>query len=94
MDLRNVGLTASARREKMLADYQANATHQYKKGNFVQKGFISKDGGTEHIWILVAEVDEANKVLFGLIENDPLTIDLKLGDRVEVKFEEISQLLK
>lgn len=62
---------------------------------YVKLGFPCKNGSTEHMWVLVYEVN-GNK-LKGELDNDPVYITdfdppLKYGDSVEFEMHEIEQI--
>ncbi len=58
-------------------------------GFAVKKGFPTRDGGTEHIWITELQWD--GEVFSGRINNIPANVKgIRMGDRVKVPRDELS----
>ncbi|HBC87874.1 MAG TPA: hypothetical protein DCZ94_13040 [Lentisphaeria bacterium] len=68
------------------------AFHAKKSGTnafSVKKPYPTPDGGHEHMWIDVT--DESNGIIQGIVANDAdATLEVKLGQKVSLKLEEIS----
>ena len=66
----------------------ANPKPEYH-GFAVKKPFQTPDGSDEHIWVIQASWD--GSAFHGVIDNEPVdTKAVKLGDRVSVRSEELS----
>lgn len=62
-------------------------------GKFVKRCFTANDGRKEHMWVKVTEVT-ADGVLRGKLDNDPVCVhDVKCGDTVTVRPEDIEEVL-
>jgi len=70
--------------------------HEYI-GKFVKKGFPTDLGGhgpqLEHMWVEVTHIE--GDVLIGKLNNDPIACrDIRCGDEVKVRLEEIEQVFE
>lgn len=64
-------------------------------GKYVKLGFPCKNGATEHMWVLVHEIDGSK--LKGELDNDPVYVTdfdppLKCGDLIEFETHEIEKV--
>ncbi len=65
--------------------------YSLKIGNFVKKGFKEKEE-VEHMWVKITGL-KGDRIV-GILNNEPVVLkDIKLGDFVEVKFDEIENYL-
>jgi len=79
--LSNVGMTCKKHAPKPMG-YEGPLEDLI--GKFVERGFTSKTGDTEHMWVKVVTVED--DVITGVLDNDPLFVDgLICGDETTVE---------
>ncbi len=91
--LSNIGFTCEAHASKpdRLLVQQAFATPDAFIGRHVKKSFPTKEGGGEHMWVLVKTWD--GEKFIGELANDPvLSCGVVCGDEVTVNPEEIEDI--
>ena len=64
---------------------------RYEKGDYVKVVFEGEGTNIgETMWVQVDSCDEANSLVFGRLDNEPVsTKDLKLGQQLAVRFDRI-----
>ena len=87
-----IGLCADCSEERLKEFQKTFNKNKVKIGDFVKKAF--KDNGeVEHLWVEVIEIckDGFN----GYVDNEVVLVqNVKYGDYVKVKFEEVEELFK
>lgn len=56
-------------------------------GDVVKLGFEKKDDMTERMWVIITHI--SGDQFEGKLDNDPVIIDIKIGDKVEFKAKNI-----
>jgi len=57
----------------------------------VKAWFEGEDGSVEHMWVLIHFVE--NQMVYGELNNDPVLLDLKCGDKVTIPFSDIEEIM-
>jgi uncharacterized protein YegJ (DUF2314 family) len=61
--------------------------------NFVKKCFVDGDK-KEHMWVKIYDIDFDDKLVNGFLDSEPVLVkNVKLDDRVTVKFDEVEDIL-
>jgi len=65
---------------------------RYKKGDHVKIEVASDppDGPTEWMWMLVEDSNDAQRLVYGRLDNEPIVnSDMKLGSELAVSYDKI-----
>ena len=65
-------------------------------GDYIKAEFKdAASGESEWMWVKVSSADEANRLVFGTLDNEPLiSTDLRLGMELAVSFDNIREHMK
>ena len=64
----------------------------YEAGDYVKAEFTDEaTGGSEWLWLRVERCDDANRLVFGKLDSQPVVFpgELKLGQELAVSFDNI-----
>jgi uncharacterized protein YegJ (DUF2314 family) len=67
----------------------------YESGDFVKVEFTGQTGESEWMWIKVDKVDDAQGMVYGVLDNDPIVNpDLWRGMELAVSYDKIRDHMK
>ena len=68
----------------------------FEKGDYVKVEFKdAATGESEWMWVRVEQCDDARRLVFGTLDNEPLVMaDLRLGMKLAVSYENIREHMK
>ena len=69
---------------------------QYERGDFIKAVFTDeKRGESEWMWVKVHRADDALRVVFGELDNEPIVLtDLHLGAELAVSYDNIREHMR
>ena len=69
---------------------------KYEPGDYVKVEFKDeRTGESEWMWVRVDRADEAQRILFGRLDNEPIAnTDLRLGMELAVSYDNIREHMK
>ena len=68
-----------------------NYAEKIKVGDFVKLRFHS-NSYTEKMWVIVKKIRLNN--LIGILNNDPVLVDMKCGDKIKFTLDEVLDVIK
>lgn len=86
------GIDNKCAKERLKMFQKTFDKYSLEVGNFVKKNF--KQGKLkEHMWVKITGIK--NNSIIGILDNEPFLVkNVRVGDIVEVKFNEIEDLIK
>ena len=63
------------------------------KFTFAKSKFMASDGRSEWMWSKIVEIDRDSRELNGILDNDPVCVEMKCGDKTIIKFDDISDFM-
>jgi uncharacterized protein YegJ (DUF2314 family) len=68
----------------------------FENGDYVKVEFKDEASGeSEWMWVRVSRADDANRLVFGTLDNEPIVMtDLRLGMELAVSYDNIREHMK
>lgn len=65
----------------------------YERGDYVKVEFESSDSVLpgEWVWVRVLRCDEARSLVIGVLDSEPIDIDLKLGQELAISYDKVRE---
>lgn len=64
----------------------------YRSGDYIRAEFRDDESNqSEWMWVRVERDDPGRRLVFGILDNEPVVTDLRLGARLAVSYENIRE---